>query len=71
MERRDLERRAELVRWVVAQIVQNPGVQVTTDMMSKWLQVHDEVALRIVEHLVEAGLLREIRRGVWMRNHEV
>jgi hypothetical protein len=67
MERRDLEKRAELVRWVVAQIVQNPGVQVTTDTMSKWLDVRDEVAERIVDHLVEAGLLREIRRGVWMR----
>jgi len=68
MERRDLEKRAELVRWVVAQIVQNPGVQVTTDTMSQWLQVRDEVAERIVDHLVDAGLLREVRRGVWMRN---
>ena len=68
MERRDLERRAELVRWVVTQIVQNPGVQVTTDTMSKWLQVRDDVAGRIVDHLVEAGLLREVRRGVWMRS---
>ena len=68
MERRDLEKRAELVRWVVTQIVQNPGVQVTTDTMSKWLQVRGEVAERIVDHLVEAGLLREVRRGVWTRN---
>ena len=71
MERRDLVKRAELVRWVVTQIVQNPGVQITTDTMSKWLHVRDEVATRIVEHLVHAGLLREVRRGVWMRRTEV
>jgi hypothetical protein len=70
-ERRDIEKRAELVRWVVTQIVQNPGVQVTTNMMSEWLQVQENVAERIVDHLVEAGLLREVRRGVWMRTTEV
>jgi hypothetical protein len=71
VERRNLEKRAELVRWVVTQIVQNPGVQLTTSTMSDWLQVRDDVAERIVEHLVEAGLLREVRRGVWMRKNEV
>jgi hypothetical protein len=70
-ERLDIEKRAELVRWVVTQIVHNPGVQVTTDMMSKWLEVQDDVAERIVDHLVEAGLLREVRRGVWMRTSDV
>ena len=70
-ERRDIEKRAELVRWVVTQIVHNPGVQVTTDTMSKWLEVEDVVAERIVDHLVEAGLLREVRRGVWMRTSDV
>jgi hypothetical protein len=70
-ERRDIEKRAELVRWVVTQIVQNPGVQITTDTMSKWLEVQDDVAERIVDHLVEAGLLREIRQGVWMRTTEL
>jgi hypothetical protein len=70
-ERRDIEKRAELVRWVVTQIVQNPGVQITTDTMSKWLEVQDDVAERIVDHLVDAGLLREIRQGVWMRTTEL
>jgi len=70
-ERRDIEKRAELVRWVVTQIVQNPGVQITTDTMSTWLEVQGDVAERIVDHLVEAGLLREIRQGVWMRTTEL
>jgi hypothetical protein len=71
VERRDIAKRAELVKWVATQIVQNPGVQVTTEMVSNWLQVRDEVAERIVDRLVEAGLLREIRRGVWKRSSEM
>jgi Mn-dependent DtxR family transcriptional regulator len=67
MERRDLSRRAELVRWVVNEIVQNPGVKVTTAMIEQWLHVSADVAYRIVQRLVEAGLLREIQRGVWVR----
>jgi Mn-dependent DtxR family transcriptional regulator len=70
MERRDLTRRAELVRWVVNEIVQNPGVQVTTTMVEEWLHVSADVSHRIVRRLVEAGLLREVRRGVWMRTPE-
>lgn len=68
MERRDLARRAELVRWVVTEVVQNPGIQITTSTLAEWLQVSADGAQRIVDHLVDAGLLREIRRGVWARS---
>jgi hypothetical protein len=67
VERRNISGRAELVRWVVSEIVQNPGVQVTTPKICEWLQVPGDVAERIVDRLVAAGLLQEIRRGVWMR----
>ena len=67
MERRDIDRRAELVRSVVAEIVQNPGVQITRDTVAGWLQVSPDVADRILDRLVEAGLVREILPGVWMR----
>jgi hypothetical protein len=66
-ERRDIARRAELVRWVVTEIVQNPGIQVTTGLLEQWLQVSTDAAQRIVDRLVEAGLLREVHRGVWAR----
>jgi Mn-dependent DtxR family transcriptional regulator len=65
MERRDLARRAELVRWVVTEIVQNPGIQITTAALAEWLHVSIDAAQRIVDHLADAGLVREIRRGVW------
>ena len=67
VERRDLARRAELVRWVVREIVQNHGIQVTTELVEHWLHVSNDAAQRIVERLVEAGLLREVRRGVYAR----
>ena len=70
VERRNLIQRAELVRWVVAEIVQNPGVQVTTSKVAEWLHVPGDVAERIVNRLVGAGLLREVRRGVWMRTYD-
>ena len=67
MERRDIARRAERVRWVVSEIVQNPGIQITNATLSEWLQVSTDAAQRILAHLVDAGLLREVRRGVWSR----
>ena len=70
MERRDITQRAELVRWVVTEIVQNPGVQVTTATLAQWLEISTDAAQRILNRLVEAGLLREVRRGVWSRAPE-
>jgi hypothetical protein len=67
VERRDISRRVDLVRWVVTEIVQNPGIQVTTATLAQWLQVSVDAAQRILDHLVEAGLLREVSRGVWAR----
>lgn len=70
MERRDIARRAELVRWVVDEIVQNPGVRLSVAMLAEWLQVSAGVAGRILERLVDAGLVREVSHGVWARTQE-
>ena len=67
MERRDITRRAELVRWIVSEIVQSPGIQVTTSTLEQWLHISADAAKRILDRLVEAGLLRESRSGVWTR----
>src|SRR5262245_56860282 len=68
MERRDIDRRAELVRSVVTEIVQNPDAQVTILKVSGWLRVRLDVAERIVNCLVAAGVLHEIWPGVWSRS---
>ena len=70
MERRDITQRAELVRWVVDEIVQNPGVQLSVARLAEWLHVSADVAGRILARLVDAGLVREVSRGVWMRTLE-
>jgi DNA-binding IscR family transcriptional regulator len=70
VERRNIARRAELVRWVVNEIVQNPGVQLSVSMLAEWLHVPADVAERILDRLVDAGLVREVRHGVWARTLE-
>jgi hypothetical protein len=70
VERRNIARRAELVRWVVDEIVQNPGVQLTAAKLAGWLHVSADVAQRILDRLADAGLVREVGRGVWARTQE-
>jgi len=70
VERRDIAQRAELVRWVVDEIVQNPGVQLTTTKLAGWLHVSADVAQRILDRLADAGLVHQVARGVWARTQE-
>jgi hypothetical protein len=67
MERRDTTRRAELVRWIAAEIVRNPGVRITVELVAEWVQIPCTAADRIIHHLSDAGLLQEIAAGVWIR----
>lgn len=67
IERRERGRRAEVVRSVVNQVVQNPRGRVTLEGLQSSLQIPPAAATRIVERLVSAGLIREVRRGVWER----
>ena len=71
IERRKTGRRAEVVRAVVTHIVQNPEGTVTLQGLQDSLQVPPEAATRIVERLVAAGIVREVRRGVWSRVPEL
>jgi hypothetical protein len=66
-ERRDKTRRAEVVRAVINRVVQNPSVTLTVDTLQQWLQVPVDAAERILRRLVDSGLMREVRRGEWVR----
>ena len=66
-ERRDKSRRAEVVRAVIARVVQNPSVTLTVGTLQQWLQVPVEAAERILMRLVDSGLMREVRHGEWVR----
>jgi hypothetical protein len=66
-ERRDKTRRAEVVRAVINRVVQNPSVTLTVDTLQQWLQVPMDAAERILTRLVDSGLMREVRRGEWVR----
>jgi hypothetical protein len=68
MDRRDTNRRGELVRNIVAGIVRNPYAVVTRSSLEEWLHIPGAVAQRIIERLVSSGLLHEVRRGVWARS---
>jgi len=68
MDRRDITRRAELVRSVVAGVVRNPYAVVTRESLQQWLHVSRAVAERILSRLVSSGLVREISAGVWARS---
>ena len=67
-ERRDTTRRAEVVRSVITRVVQNPSTTLSVDTLQRWLQVPLDAAERILQRLIDSGLLREVRRGVWVRS---
>ena len=71
IDRREKGRRAEVVRTVVAHVVQNPETTLTLQALQEDLNVPPEAATRIVERLVSAGVIREVRRGVWQRVPEL
>jgi DNA-binding IscR family transcriptional regulator len=70
-ERRERGRRAEVVRAVVAHIVQNGEGDVTLQSLEESLNIPREAASRIVERLVSAGVVKPVRAGVWMRSPEL
>ena len=67
IERRDNERRAEVVRAVVAHVVHKSESTVTVEGLQSFLHVPPEAAGRIVSSLVNAGIVKEVREGVWSR----
>jgi DNA-binding IclR family transcriptional regulator len=71
IDRRQRGRRADVVRAVVTHIVQNANTTVTLEDLQTALQVPPEAATRIVERLVSAGVVRQVKPGVWMRVPEL
>ena len=71
IERREQGRRAEVVRAVVDHVVHRAEGTVTLEGLQDFLHIPPEAAGRIVSSLVNAGIVREVRDGVWRRLPEL
>jgi len=71
IERREKGRRAEVVRAVVDHVVHKPATTVTLEGLQDFLHIPQDAAGRIVTSLVSAGIVREVREGVWARVPEL
>ena len=67
IERREKERRAEVVKAVVDHVVHKGETTVTLEGLRDFLRIPEDAAGRIVSSLVNAGIVREVRQGVWTR----
>jgi len=67
IERREKGRRAEVVKAVVDHVVHRSESTVTLDGLRDFLHIPQDAAGRIVSSLVNAGIVREVRDGVWTR----
>jgi predicted transcriptional regulator of viral defense system len=71
IERRENGRRAEVVRAVVDHVVHKAETTVTLNGLQDFLHVPPDAANRILSSLVSAGIVREVREGVWSRVPEL
>jgi DNA-binding IscR family transcriptional regulator len=71
IERREKGRRAEVVRAVVDHVVHKTESTVTLEGLQEFLHVPPDAAGRIVSSLVNAGIVKEVRDGVYMRMPDV
>ena len=71
IERREKGRRAEVVKAVVDHVVHKAESTVTLEGLQDFLHIPQEAAGRIVSSLVNAGIVREVRSGVWTRVPEL
>jgi DNA-binding IscR family transcriptional regulator len=67
IERREKGRRAEVVKAVVDHVVHRAESTVTLEGLRDFLDIPQEAAGRVVSSLVNAGIVREVREGVWTR----
>jgi hypothetical protein len=67
IERREKGRRAEVVRAVVDHVVHKAETTVTLEGLQDFLHIPQDAAGRIVSSLVNAGIVREVRAGLWQR----
>jgi hypothetical protein len=67
IERREKGRRAEVVRAVVDHVVHKAETTVTLEGLQDFLHIPQDAAGRIVNSLVNAGIVREVKAGLWQR----
>jgi DNA-binding IscR family transcriptional regulator len=67
IERREKGRRAEVVRAVVDHVVHKAETTVTLEGLQDFLHIPSDAAGRIVSSLENAGIVREVRQGLWER----
>ena len=65
-DRRIQGKRASIVRRIVDEVIHKRAAVVTVEALRDLLDIPPEAAARIIDALVRAGLLAEIRAGVWM-----
>ena len=66
-DRRNVKRRAQLLQRVIAEVVQGSLTTLTLDSLELRLGLARDAAERIIRRLVSAGVLQEVRRGMWAR----
>jgi DNA-binding IscR family transcriptional regulator len=65
-ERRNMRERRALVQRLIKSVLQNPSLTLSVETLQAWLNVPVDAAERILTNLVSAGLVREVRSGVWV-----
>ena len=65
-ERRNIRERGALVQRLIKGVLQNPSLTLSIEILQTWLNVPVDAAERILTNLVSAGLVREVRSGVWV-----
>ena len=65
-ERRNMRERGALVQRLIKGVLQNPSLTLSVETLQVWLNVPVDAAERILTNLVSAGLVREVRSGVWV-----
>jgi len=66
-ERRNIRERAAVLQSVVSSVVENPSVTLSVETLQTWLNVPRDAASRMLSKLASSGLVREIKRGVFVR----
>ena len=65
-DRRNSRERSALVRYVLNRILENPSLTLSVHTLQQWLQLPADVSERILNRLIDAGVLRELNPGVWV-----
>lgn len=67
-ERRNLASRDALLRRVALEYAEMPGVSLTLAQAKRLFGLREDVCIRVLNALAEAGILRRDARGAFVRN---